>query len=77
MVPGDTLAGKDSAERALTKLTRTFTTQMDALKRQRAKAQQTVRVERVTVESGGRAISGDVNHRGRVEHKKRREPQST
>lgn len=58
------LAGKDSAERAMTKLTRTFTTQMEALKRHRAKAQQTVRVERVNVESGGQAIVGDVSHRG-------------
>ena len=66
----DTLAGKDSAERALTKLTRTFTTQMDALKRYRAKAQQTVRVERVTVESGGQAVVGDVSTGGRAEHEK-------
>lgn len=58
------LDGKDSAERAMTKLTRTFTTQMEALKRHRAKAQQTVRVERVNVESGGQAIVGDVSHRG-------------
>lgn len=43
------LAGKDSAGSALTKLTRTFTTQMEALKRHRSKAQQVVRVERVTV----------------------------
>ena len=56
------LAGKDSAERALTKLTRTFTTQMEALKKNRAKAQQTVRVERVNVESRGQAIVGSVEH---------------
>lgn len=61
-----TLEGKDSAERALTKLTRTFTTQMEALKRHRAKAQQTVRVERVNVESGGQAVVGDVTHGGAV-----------
>ena len=30
----------------------------------RAKAQQTVRVERVTVHEGGQAIVGDVNHGG-------------
>jgi hypothetical protein len=46
---------------------------MDALKKYRAKAQQTVRVERVTIEGGGQAIVGDVTHRGgRVEHEKRR-----
>ena len=66
----DTFQGKDSAERAMTKLTRTFTTQMDALKRHRAKAQQTVRVERVNVESGGQAVVGDVTHGGRVHDKK-------
>jgi hypothetical protein len=60
----ENLNQKDSAERALTKLTRTFTTQMEALKRHRAKAQQVVRVERVNVESGGQAIVGDVSHRG-------------
>jgi hypothetical protein len=60
----NTLAGKDSAERAMTKLTRTFTMQMDALKKYRAKAQQTVRVERVTVNEGGQAIVGDVTHGG-------------
>ncbi len=37
----------------MTKLTRTFTVQMEALKRHRAKAQQTARVERVTVNEGG------------------------
>ena len=58
------LDSRDSAERALTKLTRTFTTQMEALKRHRAKAQQTVRVERVNVERGGQAIVGDVSTGG-------------
>jgi hypothetical protein len=67
----DTLQSKDSAERAMTKLTRTFTVQMEALKRHRAKAQQTVRVERVTVNEGGQAVVGDVTHGGRVEGDKR------
>ena len=49
---GDTLPAKDSAERTMTKLTRTFTTQMEALKKHRAKAQQVVWVERVNVENG-------------------------
>jgi hypothetical protein len=34
------------------------------------KAQQTVRVERVTVHEGGQAIVGDVTHGGRVDDKK-------
>ena len=45
---------------------------MDALKKYRAKAQQTVRVERVNVESGGQAIVGDVSTGGRVEGEKGR-----
>ncbi len=58
----DTIPQQDSAERALNKLARTFTMQMDTLKRYRAKAQQTVRVERVTVEEGGQAVVGDVSY---------------
>lgn len=64
------LAGKDSSERAMTKLTRTFTTQMETLKKYRAKAQQTVRVERVTVNEGGQAIVGDVTHGGQGKDEK-------
>ncbi len=54
---------RESYERSMTRLSRTFLAQMDALKKYRAKAQQTVRVERVNVESGGQAIVGDVSHR--------------
>jgi hypothetical protein len=69
----DTSAGyqvREAYERSMTRLSRTYIAQMDALKKHRAKAQQTVRVERVNVESGGQAIVGDVSHRGRVEHEK-------
>lgn len=55
---------RDAAERAMNKFMRTFTTQMEALKRYRSKAQQVVRVERVTVEDGGQAIVGPVSHEG-------------
>jgi hypothetical protein len=58
----ETIPQQDSAERALNKLARTYTTQMDTLKKNRAKAQQTVRVERVTVEEGGQAVVGDVSY---------------
>lgn len=58
------LASRDSAERALTKLTRTFALQMETLKRYRSKGQQVVRVERVTVHDGGQAIVGAVRHGG-------------
>ena len=56
---------QDSAERTLNKLARTFATQMEALKRYRSAGEQTVRVEHVTVNEGGRAIVGNVTHRGR------------
>lgn len=61
----DTIAQKDCAEKALNKTARTFAAQMDTLKRYRSKGQQTVRVERVTVNEGGQAIVGDVQHGGR------------
>jgi hypothetical protein len=60
----DNIRQQDAAERALNKLGRTFTAQMDTLKRYRSKGQQTVRVERVTVESGGQAIVGNVSKGG-------------
>ncbi|MCZ4354852.1 hypothetical protein O4H61_20285 [Roseovarius aestuarii] len=56
---------QDSAERALNKLGRTFAAQMDTLKRYRSKGQQTVRVERVTIEPGAQAVVGNVHHGGR------------
>ena len=54
---------REALERSMTRLSRTYLSQMDALKKYRAKAQQTVRVERVTVNEGGQAIVGDVSHR--------------
>lgn len=59
---------QDSAERALNKLGKTFAAQMDTLKRYRSNGQQTVRVERVTVQDGGQAIVGNATGgRGREE----------
>ena len=55
---------RESFERSVTRLSRTYIAQMDALKKYRAKAQQTVRVERVNVESGGQAVVGDVSTGG-------------
>lgn len=60
------LASQDASERALNKLARTFAAQMDTLKRYRSKGQQVVRVERVTVQDGGQAIVGNVEHRDNV-----------
>lgn len=44
----------------MTKLTRTFTMQMDALKRYRTGGEQKVTVQHVNVNDGGQAIVGDV-----------------
>jgi hypothetical protein len=51
---------QDSAERAFNKLARTFTTQMETLKRYRSTGEQTVTVQHVTVGEGGQAIVGPV-----------------
>jgi hypothetical protein len=51
---------QDSAERALNKLARTFSTQVEALKRHRAGVEQNVTVQHVSVESGGQAVVGNV-----------------
>ena len=56
----ETIAQQDAAERALNKLARTYTTQIEALKRYRTGGQQKVTVEHVTVNEGGRAIVGNV-----------------
>ncbi|MGG7644238.1 hypothetical protein ACQ5SP_05455 [Rhodovulum sp. YNF3179] len=66
----DQIPQQDSAERALNKLARTYAAQMDTLKRYRTKGQQTVRVERVTVEDGGQAIVGEVHSGGRGHEEK-------
>lgn len=60
-----TYQGRESTERSMTRLSRTYLAQMDAFKKYRSKAQQVVRVERVTVNEGGQAIVGDVSHKER------------
>ena len=52
---------RDSAERTVNKLMRTFTTQMEALKRYRTGVQQTVNVQHVNVNDGGQAIVGNIS----------------
>ncbi len=56
---------RERYERSKTRLSRTFLAQMDAFKRYRAKAQQVVRVEPVTVNKGGQAIFGALTQWGR------------
>jgi hypothetical protein len=56
---------QDSAERAFNKLTRTFASQMEALKRYRTGGEQKVTVQHVTVSEGGQAIVGNVTQERR------------
>jgi hypothetical protein len=65
----ETIPQQDSAERAFNELARTFAAQVEALKRYRSRGDQTVRVEHVTVNEGGQAIVGNVNHGGRGSRK--------
>lgn len=66
----ETIPQQDAAERAFNKLARTYAVQMEALKSYRCKGTQVVRVERVTVESGGQAVVGNVTRGGRGEDDK-------
>ncbi|MXQ06778.1 hypothetical protein GQ651_02855 [Alphaproteobacteria bacterium GH1-50] len=65
---------RETYERSLTRLNRTFLAQVDGLKKYRAKAQQTVRVERVEVKDGGQAVVGDVSYRRGDDDEKWRYP---
>lgn len=56
---------RDLAIAQINKLTRTFSTQMEALKRYRSKGDQRVTVEHVHVHEGGQAVVGNVTQTGR------------
>lgn len=55
-----TIPEQDSIERALNKLARTYSTQMEVLKRYRSGGEQNVTVQHVSVSDGGQAIVGNV-----------------
>ncbi|MGJ0507227.1 MAG: hypothetical protein ACR652_08840 [Methylocystis sp.] len=57
----ENLQQQDSAINGLTKLTRTFAAQLEALKRYRSNGEQKVTVQRVNVSEGGQAIVGNVS----------------
>ncbi len=57
----ETLPQQDSALNGLTKLMRTYTAQLEALKRYRTGGEQNVTVQHVTVSDGGQAIVGNVS----------------
>lgn len=70
MVTSDRIDQLDIQERIVNKLMRTFTTQMEALRKHRNGGSQKMTVEHVHVYSGGQAIVGNVTHRGRGKIKK-------
>jgi len=66
----DTLMEAEAAERSFNKLARTFTTQMEALKRYRTGGEQKVTVQHVDVQDGGQAIVGNVQGMGDWQRKR-------
>ncbi|WP_019564374.1 hypothetical protein [Agrobacterium sp. 10MFCol1.1] len=70
MLTSDTFEQLDIHERTVNKLMRTFTIQMEALRKHRNGGNQKVVVEHVHVHSGGQAIVGNVTHGGRGGNKK-------
>jgi hypothetical protein len=63
LIEAECVPHRDSAERALNKLTRTFVTQMEALKRYRTGGEQTVTVQHVNIGNDGQAIAGGTQAR--------------
>jgi hypothetical protein len=74
MLPDQSFEGRQANLNQATKLTRTFTTQMEALNRHRGKGQQNMTVEHVHVHDGGQAIVSSVTQGGRGDTKKERQP---
>ncbi len=64
MANAEQLPQFEAHERAYNKLARTFTAQMEALRKQRNGGKQTVVVQRVDVSDGGQAIVGNVGGSG-------------
>lgn len=70
MLSGQTIECVNFNVNRVTKLSRTFITQLEALNKHRGKGTQKITVEHVTVNDGGQAIVGNVEHGGRDEKKK-------
>lgn len=64
----ETIPAFDIQERSVNKLMRTFTMQMEALKRHRTGGKQKVEVRHIHVSRGGQAIVADVTYGGRPTH---------
>ena len=61
LAKAENILQRDHAELSLNRFARTFTTQMEALKKYRTGGQQTVKVEHVHVNEGGQAVIGNVD----------------
>ena len=70
MANADQLPQFEAHERAYNKLARTYTAQVEALRKHRNGGKQTVTVQHVNVEDGGQAIVGSVQAGGRGTHEK-------
>jgi hypothetical protein len=66
-----TIPQQDSASNALNKLARTFAAQLEALKKYRSGSEPSVKVQRLTVNDGGQAIVGNIQHGGDDENSNR------
>ena len=64
MAAAETIPQLDVQEKVFNKLARTFTAQVEALRKHRHGGQQKMTVEHVTVEKGGQAIVGNVTKGG-------------
>src|SRR6516225_2958563 len=74
----DTIPQNDSASVTLTRLQRTFTTQVEVLANLRRGGKQKMTVEHVHVHPGARAIVGNVMHTGRgVKDERGEQPHGT
>lgn len=67
----DNIQQQDSAEKAFNKLMRTFTNQMEALRKYRTGGEQKVIVQHVHVNEGGQAVVGSVTHRSQSKRTER------
>ena len=62
----DNLPQQEGVTRALTRLTRTFAAQVEALSRHRNSDERAITVQNLSVQDGGRAIVGNVTQHGSV-----------
>lgn len=74
MIPDQYPASREMNLRFADRLSKTYTQQLEALKRYRRKAEQTVRVERVVVKDGGQAIVGSITRGGGGDQENEHQP---